>query len=71
MNKIQNPKNRIYINQTFEKQNLPEITYTPFTMSKNIITSKATIGLLNTLNSKTGTVLNPQAEFIATNAKIK
>ena len=41
------------------------------TMLKNTITGRAAAGPANTFNSEMVTVLNPQEEFIAANAKIK
>ena len=40
-------------------------------MLRNIIASKATIGPLNTSNSKIIAILTPQEELMAANAKIK
>jgi len=40
-------------------------------MLRNIAAGKATIGPINTSNSKTVAVLTPQEELIAANAKIK
>jgi hypothetical protein len=40
-------------------------------MLRTIVASKAAVGPLNTFNNKTITVLIPQMELIAVNAKIK
>ena len=40
-------------------------------MLRNTVASKAAAGPLNTLDDKTVNVLNPQAELVAANAKIK
>ena len=40
-------------------------------MPRNIAASKAAIGPLNTSNSKIITILTPQEELMAANAKIK
>ena len=48
-----------------------KITYTLTTMLRNIVASKAAVGPVNTFNGKTVTVLTPQEELIAANAKIK
>ena len=40
-------------------------------MLRNTVASKATIGPLNTSNSKIIAILTPQEELIATNTKIK
>ena len=48
-----------------------ELPNTLTTMPRNIVAGKAAIGLLNTSNSKMITILTPQAELAAANAKIK
>ena len=40
-------------------------------MLRNIVASKAVIGPLNTSDNEIVNVLNPQAELVAANAKIK
>ena len=40
-------------------------------MPRNIVASKAAVGPINTSNSKTVTVLTPQEELVAANAKIE
>ena len=41
------------------------------TILRNIVTSKAAVGPVNTSNSKIVAVLTPQEELIAANTKIK
>jgi len=40
-------------------------------MPRNIVASKAAIGPFNTSDNKTVNILNPQAELVAANIKIK